>query len=231
MSWVVIIQIIISVLSMILEFLNGGGFPKPKTLVADAPSTYHLVDYDWNCGSPFWSEKAEVVEGEFRGTVSLDCEVQGVKGGGIRALRAHLVDQVYQTAHTVNGAAVVKTVAEMPATSQAVTMALETEEETYQLDGESTIATNGQTRLRHLFQTKSIPNQGSLKYLRSMANEVAVETSTREGWYRVRFSNTSRIAKPWYVGTSTFKNLVVEKNEEKINARKQRLLNDLAANL
>ncbi len=230
MQWAAIIQIIITILTTILEWLNGGIMPKTHILTSDVKPVYHLVDRQWQCGQPYWTTSPSVTDSRFKGTVALDCQVEGVAGGGIQQLRSHIASDMVNTASSVENQ-MIETVDGLPAISHDVELVIEHEGATHELRGKSQLATNGFTSLRHIFTATRIPGDTDLKYLKGLTDEVQVTTTNRDGWYQIHMTYSPDVAKPWFVGGSLFKSTLIEKCEERMQERKERVVNDLASHL
>jgi hypothetical protein len=230
MQWAAIIQLIITILTTIMEWLGGGIMPKTNILTSDVKPVYHLVDRQWQCGQPYWTTAPGVNGGRFTGTVALDCNVEGVAGGGIQQLRSHIASDMVNTAATIENQ-MVETLDGLPSISHEVEVVIEHAGQQHSLRGKSQLASNGFTHLRHVFSATRIPGDTDLKYLKGMSDEVQVTTTNRDGWYQIHMTYSPDIEKPWFVGAGVFKSSLVEKCEERMQERKERVVNDLASHL
>lgn len=230
MNWAVILQLIITIITTILEWLGGGIQPNQHVLTAGLEPMYHLVDRQWQCDRPHWTEIPNVTDGRFHGTVALDCMVEGINGGGIFSLRSHLANDMVNTAARVDGE-MVETVDGLPTISHDVDLDIDHNGMMSHVRGKSSLATNGYTELRHIFKATQIPTDGDLKYLKGLTDQVQVTTTERDGWYHIHMTYSPDVAKPWFVSKELFKSTLMEKCEERMEKRKERVVNDLASHL
>ena len=74
MDWTALMQMIISIITVIMEMLGGGRFE--GALVPDQQVAYHLASYQWSCGSPSWKQPGQIQDGVYSGTVTMKCEIE-----------------------------------------------------------------------------------------------------------------------------------------------------------
>lgn len=231
MEWAAIIQLVVSILAMILEFLGGGHFDRVMT--PDQQVSYHLASYQWNCSAPTWTTPTASTGSNYQGTVEMKCQVEGTNGGGIVTLWNHMIQQVNRNAAHMYEGPLVKNFQGLPSQEfdHSVLMAGKDNVE-FELRGETNIATNGFTELRNVFHATEIPTEGNMHYLKGFDEEIRVQKSEgRDGWYTVTVRSTNTVSKPWYVSSETFKEALQKTMVEKMEGRRERVMNDLASQL
>lgn len=229
MDWTALMQMIIAIITVIMELIGGGQFD--RALVPDQQVAYHLASYQWSCGSSQWAVPGNVQNGVYSGTVLSKCEIEGTNGGGIVALRNHLVEQISRNSSHIFEGPVVKNYNGLPSHAYDHSVVVATNEQEFEMRGETNIATNGFTELKSVFRATSIPTNNSLHYLKGMEDEISVSASNRAGWYTITLKTTTSVAKPWFLSGETFTKAMNEKLVEKMENRRERVMNDLASKL
>lgn len=230
MDFMAIIQLVMTILTIIMEFLGGGHFD--RVLVPDQQVAYHLASYQWSCSKPAWAEAGAVSNGVFSGTLEMKCEVEGTNGGGLISLRNHMLDQLNRTSSQIHQGPIVKNFEGLPSHAYDHSMVIEgSDRNEYEMRGETNLATNGFTVLRNVYRATEIPQNGDLHYLKGMEDAIEVASANQAGHWQVTLRSKSQVAKPWYVSSDTFKQAVQQKLEEKMENRRERIMNDLASQL
>ena len=224
-----ILSLIITIINVIMEFLGGAGF-SGSLIPGELPVT-HLSSHEWTCASPYWSDEARVQNGEFSGTVKMDCRVLGSSGDGLIELRKHMISQVPVSVSRVSAGPVVSLYDGMPSNHYEVTLDIDADEEAVQLKGNTYIVTDGFTQLRNIFESTEAPKTGMARLLKSLRDEVKVVPDSQDGWYRVTFSYQSVISKPFLLSSGVFKRELKSQQEQRLIERRERVLNDIASNL
>jgi hypothetical protein len=228
MEFMAIIQIIMAIISMIMEMLGGTQFTH-VLMQEDRP--VQLASHQWHCGSTYWQNRPEIKNNLFSGTVAIDCEVEGANGGGLIEARRHLVNQLPRSVSTVSAGPFIHNFEGLPSNAFNVTLEARTKEESARLEGRTDIATDGFTRLRSVFTSTRTPEEGMARYLRHVTDELDISPASRNGVFKVTMRYSSKVARPWYVSSKTFLEVVVQKQEEKMLGRREQVLNDLASHL
>ncbi len=228
MDFFAILQMIMAIISVIMEMIGGTNFP--HTLHPNQSRPVQLASHEWTCGSTYWTAAPQVTDNVFSGTVALDCEVLGSDGGGLIEARQHLIRQIPVQVSSVNSTTI-RNFEGLPSNAFDVSVAVQTSEETATMDGRTDIATDGFTRLRSVFTSTRTPEEGMSKYLRHVVDELDISPAEKEGWYKVTMRYSSRIDRPRFVSSKTFKEQVTLKQEEKMMGRREIVLNDLASHL
>lgn len=225
MGWEAILQLVIMIISMIMEYLGGGSF---SAVLHERNAVHHVAQYE--CGEVFWLDEAKVADGKFQGTLGRTCEVEAVDGGGLVGLRRHLENQLHDSA-AESGA--VQTVYRDGASEQRfeVKLVVDGHGERSSLEGLTSIKTDGVTFLKNVFESTKTPTSGKGRYLSYVMDGVEVSSTLRQGWYRVQLQNRSEIRKPWYVSSSLFEREAKKAQEVKMQERTEQVLNDLADHL
>lgn len=229
MDFFAIIEMIMSIIALIMQMIGGGTFP--HTLVADADRPIYLASQQWQCGSTYWQTSPRVKDNVFSGTVAIDCEVQGTHGGGLIEARRHLISELPLSVSTVSAGPFIRNFEGLPSNAFDVAVQVQTSAESARLEGRTDIATDGFTRLRSVFTSTKTPAEGSGRYLRNVVDELDVTPSSRAGWYKVTMRYGSKIDRPWFISAKSFYEQVVPKQEEKMNERKEHVLNELSGHL
>ncbi len=229
MDFFTIIQIIMSIITLIMQMIGGGMFS--HTLVADQDRPIYLAAQQWQCGQTYWQTAPSVKHNLFSGTVALDCEVEGTQGGGLVEARRHLINELPLAVSTVAAGPYIHNFEGLPSIAFDVAVRVQTATESAALEGRTDIATDGFTRLRSVFTSTRTPSEGSAKYLKQVVDEVDITPGSRAGWYKVTMRYTSQIERPWMIGTRSFQEQVVKKQEEKMQERKVHVLNELSNHL
>ncbi len=223
------IKFLISILTAILPWVSGGIFQ--NVLSSDEKPVYQLAAHQMNCGPSYWSVTPAIEKNLFSGTVALECDIQGISGGGLVELRRHLIDQTLRTATSLHEGPIMRNFEGLPSNAYDETITIGHENEKYEIRGQTDIATNGFTRLRSSFASTEIPTRGNLRSLKNFVGGVEVRTTDRPGWYHVKMSYASHVVKPWYASSEMFKNELVTKSQSSLEERKEKVLGDLAAHL
>lgn len=221
--------IIIIVIIVVIVMLMGGLSPMMVDPVAE--DLVPLAHHQWQCEEVYWSAPPQLKDGRLGGTLNIDCEVEAINGGGLLALRRHMVDRIPVHAHQVHGAPKVENFQGLPSMAYDITLQLDAEGETVPVRGVTHIATNGFTQLRNVFVATTLPTSGKARYLKDMRSEVAVQKMDRPGWYRVNLSNTSQLARPWFAPAKTFARVFKDKSEQAFAEKTERILTSLANRL
>lgn len=228
MDWIMIMKLVMAIISTIMQFLGGG--TTSLVMHSDDKPVIHLASYEWSCEAPAWTETPKVTGNDFSGTVSVDCKVAGSAGIGLEGLKDYLKEQnlaglthVYSSPYMTFSHGLVHESFEGSVTISA-------DDKEHEIRGESDIGLS-ETQLVSKFTSISIPQEGSLVYLKGLEDTLQVTATDEEGQYEVRMSYRSRVTKPWFVDGNTFLKSVVEGNEAKMLERRERTLNDVAAHL
>jgi hypothetical protein len=229
MDFMAIIQMIMMIISVIMELIGGTTFN--KVLMPDQNRPIQLAAHEWSCGQTYWESAPEVKNNLFSGTVALDCEVYGSSGGGLVEARQHLIEELPYSVSRVAAGPYIRSFEGLPSNAYDVGVEIQTSDETARMEGRTDIATDGFTRLRSVFTSTRTPEEGAARYLRHVTDELDIRPGATEGRYRVTMRYSSEISRPWYVGSKTFKEELVRKQEEKLMGRREQVLNDLAAHL
>ena len=229
MDWMMIMQMIMAIISVIMEMLGGTTFT--RVLTPDQNRPVYLASHQWECGNTYWQKSPEVKNSLFSGTVAIDCLVEGANGGGLIEARRHLVSELPFSVSTVSAGPFIHNFEGLPSNAYDVGLEIQTSDETARMDGRTDIATDGFTRLRSVFTSTRTPEEGMARYLRQVTDELDIAPTSREGWFKVTMRYSSQVARPWFVGSKTFLEQVTKKQEEKMLGRRERVLNDLASHL
>lgn len=229
MDWVMILQLVMAVITLIMEYLGGGTFT--KVMVANQAPVYRLAEGQFACGKVYWTELPRMENGEFQGTVGLDCDIAGLSGGGIAQLKNHMVEQLPASASQIHQGPVTTSFDGLPSELYDTSLTLSNEAETADVRGQTTIATDGLSRLKNVFNSTEISQTGSSRYITSVNDAVEVSTADKSGWYRVQLRYRGQVKRPWFVSEKTFRDSLIQKFEEQMANRKDRVINDIAPNL
>ena len=215
MGFAEIIQIIMQILAFIAGLFN------PKTMQV----RYVAFVTDFDCTPAVWSEPAKISGGVFTGKVETVCTFEGKGGGGVAALRAHLIEQLPQDAGTFEGT--VENYQGIPSMAFKTSVELG---EGVTAHGTTHIATNGFTVLRDVFESSSIAATGNGKYVKSMTSEMAVAKGLGDG-YSLRVSQSLKVQKPFFASSSEFQSSLMEQAEESLMDRAVGAVQEMAGHL
>src|SRR5690606_32975509 len=128
-----------------------------------------------------WAQQPAVKNGEFNGTLSMSCEVEGLSGGGLTELQKHFEAQLKDSAAEIHGGPYVRTSAGYPSQAYDVSLELEAGNERTRMRGETVIATDGVTGLVSNFRSTQPPRSGNAAYLKHVEDSVKVTSTLRRG--------------------------------------------------
>lgn len=229
MDFMAIIAMVMSIIQMIMQLIGGGTFN--NVLNTDYEPVHQLARHQWSCGNVHWTSSPHMEGNEFTGAVSLECEVQGAYGGGLQSLKNHLENQIVTTSTQVHQGPIVQVADGVSTTSYDSTVTVDNEGEQGDVRGETRLVSNHSNSLHHVFHSTELPSSGNGRFLKSFSDEVQVTPTEREGWYKIRVTASSRVSRPWFVSTSVFQDTLTTENEKRLDARKVKLLSDLASHL
>jgi hypothetical protein len=210
-----IIQNIISALALIV----GLFFPKSPTNVRQVASVTNV-----DCVPVEWTVPPTVSGGTFIGTASVVCRFDAKAGGGIAALRSHLIRTIPGT--TKMGQTMVSTYQGLPAFSWRTQ--LETANGTV-VHGTTVIGSNGSSFLRNVFESDSVEGANA-QYLKSLY--AAVEVTQIEGsQYEIRVSQSIGVKKPFLMTANQFLSNLKSQSEEALLERAVSSAQEMATHL
>lgn len=215
MSLIGIINIIMQILAFIAGLFN------PKTGLR---YTSYVTDFD--CGAVEWKSAPVVSGGEFSGTAQVACTFEGHGGGGVLALREHLMQQLPSDSE-FRGNAKVGFMADMPSVIYAMELPMG---EGVTAHGNTTIATNGFTGLVDVFESKSFSGGGNAAYLKSVVSKYEVSL-IESGVYELKTSQELRVRKPALMSASQFKTSLKDQAEETLMDRAVNAVQEMASHL
>ncbi|MBY0370157.1 hypothetical protein K2X33_05685 [bacterium] len=216
MSLIGIINIIMQILAFIAGLFN------PKTGVR-----YTAFVTDFDCGAVEWQAPPVVSGGEFSGTAQVRCRFEGQGGGGIQALRKHLVQQLRDDAQ-LRSEPKIENYGEMPSLAYEVSVDMG---EGAVAHGKTHIATDGFTVLKDVFESQSFSGSSNAAYLKNVVAEYQVESTEESGVFELRASQQIRVRKPGLMSSSAFKSSLMEQAEEALMNRATGAVQEMASHL
>jgi hypothetical protein len=216
MPFAQIIQIIMQILAFI-----AGLFNPTKMSVREVA---YVTDFD--CGQVEWVVPPAVKDGAFKGTASVHCLFEGKNGGGVSALRSHLVSQLPQDGGMRAGSKGI--LGGLPSMSYPTSLKMG---EGVVAHGVTQIATNGSSILRDVFESKSIEASGNGRYLKSVYAEMIVTQRDSWGTYDIELIEAIEVKKPAFVPSSEFVSKLEEQASESLLERAVSAVQEMAAHL
>src|SRR5438874_292060 len=89
--------------------------------IGNAPGPRPDADVDWTCQDPQWTSGPVVEDGQFKGTVEVDCAFTAVAGGGFPMLKQYFIEDAKKQGNQVHSGPGAETFAGMPSTYFDVT--------------------------------------------------------------------------------------------------------------
>lgn len=221
------IIIIIIVIMVIMALIGGLG---PTGLVYETNLTA-LETSQYTCDRIVWTTAPTVTNGQFRGRLSLACEVVGIGHGGIAALEEYLAERVVMKAAKFYGATYSVQEGSLRGATYDVAVRGEANGESIELRGTTQLLTDGAIELRHTFSTDPSEAQKANRWLRGVRSELHVSSTLRPNWYRVVISHEAAIAKPALLSANRFQTMVTEQLEAKMAEEAKNVLTSIANNL
>ncbi len=216
MSFVTIIQIIMQILAFIAGLFNPTH--------ASIRQVAQITDYD--CSAIRWVAPPVVEGGSFNGKAQIVCYFEGKGGGGIAALRNHLVAQLPRDSRMENG--VEGSYKGLP--SMAYSTALEMGEGAV-ARGTTHIASDGINVLRDVFQSSSVEASGNGRYLKGVFGELQVMRVDGDSGYELKMSQSFQVKKPMLVPASEFETKLKAQSEEALRERAASAVQEMASHL
>jgi len=226
MDWSMILQMIMAIITVLMQFLGGGKFTSTALELEENPIIY-LADSDYQCAGVVWDKPAQVVSSHFEGQASMTCTVIGLGGEGILGLRREMANQIRERYATIHAGPSVDWVGEMPAVSYDVSLAIAGDEGDLMMRGNNQLITDGFTRLSNRFVSTQIPQEQGMSYLKNIVDEVVI-TPNADGKFTVKMVYGLKVKKPMIVPTQEFIKTLKEKAEKSLNDRKAKVLSDMA---
>ncbi len=214
MSFVEIIKILMSVLSLIIGLFN------PKTGMRQVASITNA-----DCAQVEWTVPPGVSGGVFSGTASVVCHFEGKGGGGIPALRAHMIQTIPASAQT--GQMLVTSHQGLPSFSWDTQLEMGNNA---LVKGTTFIGANGSNFLRNVFESSSVQGSGSAQYLKNLYSAVEV-TRLQDGSYMLRASQAMGVKKPLLMSSSKFISTLRGQAEEALLERAVNSVQEMASHL
>jgi hypothetical protein len=209
---------IISLIMQILAFIAGLFAPK----VGVRAVSYRTQP---DCAAVEWAVPPTVSSGVFSGTVSVRCRFDAAAGGGISALRKHLVRQVPIDGQA--GEAYVSNYQGLPALSWRSRVEMQDGAEVL---GTTFIGSNGSSFLRSVFESSSVRGSGSAQYLQTVS--ATLEVQQIDGMeYELTASQAMSVKKPFFFSSARFRNQVVDQAEKSILERAESAVQEMASHL
>lgn len=221
--------IIVIVIIAVILFVLMGGF-NPVMLTTDLSNMTPLAANQWQCEETIWTDAPKIEHGLFKGTLRIDCRFEAINGGGMIELRRYLVDRIPTLAETVHGETV-QNFDGLPSTVYDVSMKVNEKDEEARVRGKTYVATDGFTRLRHVFIADNIASRGAAKYLKGMRSELNITQRAQPHWYDVQIVNSSTVEKPWGIPGKVFKRELVKKIETDIREKAEAVLTSVSNHL
>ncbi len=211
---------IIQIIMQILAFIAGLFNPSQMSVREVA----YITDFD--CGQVEWVVPPAVKDGAFKGTASVRCLFEGKGGGGVSALRSHLVTQLPQDSGMRGGE--MGSLGGLPAVSYPTSLQMG---EGAVARGVTQIATDGSAVLRDVFQSSAIEASGNGRYLKSVYAEMQVTKRDNWGTYDLEVIQSIEVKKPFFVSTSEFVSKLKEQAAESLLERAVGAVQEMAAHL
>lgn len=218
------ILLIIKVVTWLLGVINSF----PSVVSTDIVP---LATSQWHCEDTYWAESPMVIGGVFHGKLRMDCEMEGIDGGGLIELRRHMVEKIPSLTEKVHGSPTVENFEGLPALAFDITLKAQNEMEESLFRGTTHIATNGFTKLRNVFVATHIPTSGNSKYLRDLQTEISVSPMERPGWYKLSVISQPTVFKPSFMSAYRFKRILVKGAEDGMVERVENLVTNYANHL
>lgn len=219
MSLLEIIQIIIAILNAIAGIFNPMGFDDV---------TYATNATEWQCAQPEWPSAPEIKSGYFVGTVEVRCQFEARGAGGLPALRRHMLEKLQEKADQIHSGPDVENYEGLPSVSYDVSFRGDSEGSSFTARGREHLATNGFTRLRHVFETDTLPANGLGRYLKRMRTEVEVNATERDRWFELVLQKAYVVKKPAFLSATRFRAKLTKESETELGANAGRVINDIA---
>lgn len=219
MSFLEIIQIIIAILNAIAGIFNPMGFDDV---------TYATNVTEWQCDRPSWPGQPEMSGGYFKGTVEVRCRFEARGTGGLPALRRHLLENLEAKADRIHSGPEVENYEGLPSVAFDVSFRGDSEGQSFVARGTDHLATNGFTRLRHVFEADNLPTSGLGKYLRRMRTSMEVNVLEEGRWHELVLQKHYIVKKPAFLSSLRFQQKLVKDSEGELGQNAVRVINDIA---
>lgn len=231
MNWSMILNLIMSIISMILQFLSGGKTPA-KVMSENEAAVIFLSSNQYACSQVYWAEKPAMAGSVyFTGTVVKECDLSFDSDSGIENFLRATRDQVYNTSYQVHSEEPVQTgFSYGQQYDHTVAYVSEDDKQTRNVRGKTTVESDGSNFVKNTFTATELPRSGPDSYLRGLTNEVEVTKNAEYGSYHVKFKSNMKVLRPWFVGGTTFQNAVTSGAEKKLEDRAQKFLGQVYTN-
>lgn len=214
MSLVQIIQMIMSVLAFIVGLFTPKMGVRQVAFITEA-----------DCAKVEWTVPPSVSNGMYTGTASVVCGFDGQAGGGIKALRSHMIRTIPASAQT--GQTMVTTYQGLPTFSWLTQLEMG---EGSTVQGTTYIAWNGINYLRNIFESSSVQGTGNAQYLKNVYASMEV-TQLEDGSYQLKASQAMSVKKPLLISTSKFLSTLRSQAEEALLERAVSSVQEMASHL
>lgn len=226
MGIVAIITLIIQALNFIMGLFQDGLPFGINNL--EFTRAYQQAEY--SCSSLYWSVPPRISDGHFIGTVDGDCELEGLTGEGIPALRAHLINQIPQDMQEIHAGPIAGSYEGLPSSNYDATLVRISNGEPVHIRGNTYIA-GDDNRIKNVFESSSISADGSGKYVKHMNARADIEATDISNWYRLQSSQVLKVKKPSGMSSRSFKAQMIEEAEKALRDKLDHIVDDMAAHL
>ena len=210
-----------ALLSGMLTFLTQVPYP------LEAPSSG-----DWTCAAPEWLEEPVVKNNIFDGLLQVICEFKGQSGGGFPELEQYNIDTLVAQAQTIHQGPTPETYAGLSGTYFDATVVIESGDDTVTIRGDHHIATDEESVLVYDSNSTKVVGTGMASIIRNVfVGMEIVSLPEKPEWYRGCVQGRLNAEKPFFVPSSTFKTELKKALETKIEEYKERVVEEIAANI
>ncbi len=194
-----------------------GSVPAPKVATA-------------TCQPVGWAS-GPVVEGSmFKGTAFIQCDYDGVGGGGLPELETYLIERMKRQATQIYAGPLYSQQEGMPSTGYDFSMGLPFQGETVTIREDGWVATDSQSKLACVMNSKGITATGNGQYLKKFDMRIDVTSLPTAGKFRARLSAAVQIQKPGLIPVNMFKTQVQQGVESAVNDYRDGLIKELEDN-
>jgi hypothetical protein len=188
-------------------------------------------DAVYQCQDPQWTSGPTVTDGEFHGTLTVDCTFTGTGGDGYTGLQQFLIQQTTQTAQQINSGPTQETYDGLPSTAYGITTEMTSGSMSVTTTGTAHFATDGKQQLVLAFISSEVDGQGDAQYLKSISDSETVTNGASAEQFAVHSENSFVVEKPSFAPVGIFEKQVEQKIEDAVPDQEKQMINEVAPHI
>jgi hypothetical protein len=188
-------------------------------------------DAVYQCQDPQWTSGPTVTDGEFHGTVAVDCTFTGTGGDGYSGLQQYLVGQATQAPNQVNDGPTTETYDGLPSVAYDITTQMQSGGSSVTAQGTVHFATDGKAQLVTAFASSQIQGEGEAQYIQEIDTSETISNGQGSEQFAVHSETALVVEKPGLIPVQIFQNKVTSEVESAIPGEEKTLMEQITGHI